>query len=81
MVFIGPYISQYNEADILDESLFIVPGGDEYPDTDTSLPARLPIWERITWEETHFRGFFMGHVPPSVFHLPQPYWPTFLELL
>ena len=29
MVFIGPYLSPYNEADILDESLFIVPGGDE----------------------------------------------------
>jgi len=33
--FIGPYISPYHEADILDEALFIVPGSDnQYPDTD-----------------------------------------------
>ena len=41
MVFIGPYLSPYNEADILDESLFIVPGGDEYPDTDYQPPSKV----------------------------------------
>ena len=41
MVFIGPYVSPYNEADILDESLFIVPGGDEYPDTDYQPPSKV----------------------------------------
>ena len=41
MVFIGPYISTYNEADILDESLFIEPGGDEYPDTDYQPPSNV----------------------------------------
>jgi len=35
IAIIGPYISPYHEADILDEALFIVPGSDdEYPDTD-----------------------------------------------
>ena len=41
MVFIGPYVSPYNEADILDESLFIVPGGEEYPDTDYQPPSKV----------------------------------------
>ena len=41
MVFIGPYVSPYNEADILDESLFIVPGGEEYPDTDYHPPSKV----------------------------------------
>jgi peptide/nickel transport system permease protein len=32
---IGPFISPYHEADILDEALFIVPGSDNpYPETD-----------------------------------------------
>jgi len=35
IAFIGPYISPYHEADILDEVLFIVPGSNEqYPATD-----------------------------------------------
>lgn len=35
LALIGPYISPYHEADILDEALFVVPGSDElYPDTD-----------------------------------------------
>ena len=35
IAFIGPYISPYHEAEILDEALFIVPGSDEqYPATD-----------------------------------------------
>jgi peptide/nickel transport system permease protein len=39
---IGPYISPYHEADILDEALFIVPGGDEqYPATDFEGPSKV----------------------------------------
>ena len=35
LAIIGPYISPYHEADILDEALFIVPGSNnQYPDTD-----------------------------------------------
>ena len=41
MVLIGPYVAPYNEADFLDESLFIVPGGDEYPDTDYQPPSKV----------------------------------------
>ncbi len=41
MVFIGPHVAPYNEADFLDESLFIVPGGDEYPDTDYQPPSKV----------------------------------------
>jgi len=43
MIFIGPSISPYNEADFLDESLFIVPGGDEYPDTDYQPPSKVAL--------------------------------------
>ena len=43
----GLFVSPYNEADILDESLFIVPG-DEYPDTDYQPPSSC-ISGRITW--------------------------------
>ena len=81
MVFIGPYISPYNEADILDESLFIVPGGDEYPDTDYQPPSKVAYLGTDYLGETPFRGFSTEHVPPSVFPLPPPYWPTFSELL
>jgi peptide/nickel transport system permease protein len=39
---IGPYISPYHEADILDEALFIVPGSDEqYPATDFQGPSKV----------------------------------------
>ncbi len=42
MVFIGPYVAPYHEADILDESLFIVPGSDNpYPDTDFQPPSKV----------------------------------------
>lgn len=42
IVFIGPYIAPYHEADILDESLFIVPGSDnQYPDTDFQPPSHI----------------------------------------
>ena len=43
MIFIGPSISPFNEADFLDESLFIVPGGDEYPDTDYHPPSKVVL--------------------------------------
>ena len=44
IVAIGPTISPYHEADILDEALFIVPGSDElYPETDFQPPGRV-VW-------------------------------------
>jgi len=43
MIFIGPSISPFNEADFLDESLFIVPGGNEYPDTDYQPPSKVAL--------------------------------------
>ena len=44
MVFIGPYLSPYNEADILDESLFSVRGGDESVSyTHLTLPTILLV--------------------------------------
>ena len=43
MVFAGPYVSPFHEADILDESLFVVPGGDEYPDTDYQPPNKICV--------------------------------------
>ena len=43
IVAIGPLISPYHEADILDEELFVVPGGDEYPDTDFQPPSKV-VW-------------------------------------
>ena len=44
IVAIGPYISPYDEAEFLDESLFIVPGRDEkYPDTDFQPPSRVVL--------------------------------------
>ena len=41
IVVIGPMISPYYEGDILDEELFMVPGGDEYPDTDFQPPSKI----------------------------------------
>ena len=42
IVAIGPTISPYHEADILDEALFIEPGSDElYPDTDFQPPSKV----------------------------------------
>ena len=41
IVVIGPMISPYYEGDILDEELFVVPGGDEYPDTDFQPPSKI----------------------------------------
>ncbi len=51
IVVIGPYISPYHEADILDESLFIVPGSDDpYPPTDFQPPSR------VAWLGTDYLG-------------------------
>ncbi|MBW2324093.1 MAG: ABC transporter permease [Deltaproteobacteria bacterium] len=42
IALIGPHISPYHEADILDEALFIVPGSDEqYPATDFQGPSKV----------------------------------------
>jgi peptide/nickel transport system permease protein len=41
IVAIGPMIAPYHEGDILDEELFMVPGGDEYPDTDFQPPSKI----------------------------------------
>ena len=42
IAFIGPYISPYHEAEILDEELFIVPGSDvQYPATDFQGPSKV----------------------------------------
>ena len=44
IVVIGPSISPYHEADILDEALFIVPGSDDlYPATDFQPPSKV-VW-------------------------------------
>ena len=43
IVVIGPLISPYHEADILDEELFVVPGGDEYPDTEFQPPSKIVL--------------------------------------
>ena len=44
IVIIGPSISPYHEADILDEALFIVPGSDDlYPATDFQPPSKV-VW-------------------------------------
>ena len=51
IVVIGPYLSPYHEADILDESLFIVPGSDDpYPATDFQPPSR------VAWLGTDYLG-------------------------
>jgi peptide/nickel transport system permease protein len=41
IVIIGPYIAPYHEGDFLDEALFMVPGGDEYPETDYQPPSKV----------------------------------------
>ena len=44
IVAIGPSISPYHEADILDEALFIEPGSDDlYPETDFQPPSAV-VW-------------------------------------
>tara|TARA_B100000929_G_scaffold289038_1_gene278754 strand:- start:74 stop:1009 length:936 start_codon:yes stop_codon:yes gene_type:complete len=43
IVAFGPMISPYHEADILDEELFVVPGGDEYPDTEFQPPSKIVL--------------------------------------
>ena len=51
IVVIGPYVSPYHEADILDEALFIVPGSDDpYPATDFQPPSR------VAWLGTDYLG-------------------------
>ena len=51
IVVIGPWISPYHEADILDEALFIVPGSDDpYPPTDFQPPSR------VAWLGTDYLG-------------------------
>jgi peptide/nickel transport system permease protein len=48
---IGPYISPYHEAEILDEVLFVVPGsGIEYPETDYQGPSK------VAWLGTDYIG-------------------------
>jgi peptide/nickel transport system permease protein len=42
LVFIGPYVAPYHEAEILDDAMFIVPGSDElYPYTDFQGPSKV----------------------------------------
>ena len=44
MIFFGPSIAPYHEADFLDEELFIVPGSDElYPETDFQGPSKVAL--------------------------------------
>jgi peptide/nickel transport system permease protein len=51
LAVIGPHISPYHEAEILDEALFIVPGsGVEFPDTDFQGPSK------VTWLGTDYIG-------------------------
>ena len=51
IVVIGPTISPYHEADILDEALFIVPGSDDlYPATDFQPPSA------VAWLGTDYLG-------------------------
>ena len=51
IVVIGPWISPYHEADILDEALFIVPGSDDpYPATDFQPPSP------VAWLGTDYLG-------------------------
>ena len=51
IVVIGPSISPYHEADILDEALFIVPGSDDpYPATDFQPPGK------VAWLGTDYLG-------------------------
>ena len=51
IVVIGPSISPYHEADILDEALFIVPGSDNpYPETDYQPPSA------VAWLGTDYLG-------------------------
>ena len=51
IVFVGPSISPYHEADILDEALFIVPGSDNpYPETDYQPPSS------VAWLGTDYLG-------------------------
>jgi peptide/nickel transport system permease protein len=60
LAVIGPFISPYHEADILDEALFIVPGSDNpYPETDFQGISKIAylgtdylgrdIMSRILW--------------------------------
>ena len=51
LAVIGPHISPYHEAEILDEALFIVPGsGVEFPATDFQGPSK------VTWLGTDYIG-------------------------
>ena len=51
IVIVGPSISPYHEADILDEALFIEPGSDNpYPATDFQPPSR------VAWLGTDYLG-------------------------
>ena len=51
VVVVGPYVSPYHEADILDEALFITPGSDDpYPATDFQPPSR------VAWLGTDYLG-------------------------
>ena len=51
MVFVGPWIAPYHEAEFLDEALFIVPGTDDpYPATDFQPPGA------VAWLGTDYLG-------------------------
>ena len=51
IVFIGPSLSPYHEADFLDEALFIKPGSDDpYPATDYQPPSK------VAWLGTDYLG-------------------------
>ena len=51
IVFIGPSIAPYHEADFLDEALFIKPGSDDpYPATDYQPPSK------VAWLGTDYLG-------------------------
>ena len=51
IALVGPSVSPYHEADILDEALFIVPGSDDpYPPTDFQPPSR------VAWLGTDYFG-------------------------
>ena len=77
IVVIGPYISPYHEADILDEALFIVPGSDDpYPATDFQPPSRVAWLGTDYLGGTRSRGPCGGRGPRSGYPSSRPCSPT-----
>ena len=77
IVVIGPYISPYHEADILDEALFIVPGATTSIPPPTSSPrAGSPGSAPTTSAGIPFRGPCGGRAPPSGSPSSRPCSPT-----